>query len=59
MKSQSGTSSFSLRDKLRSLRQKSTPSTSPTHHVALNGLKSDSKAKGEFVLQQIENVEAD
>jgi len=59
MKSQSGTSLFSLRDKLKSLRRKSTPSSSTTHRVALNGLKSDSKAKGAFLFYQIEQAEAD
>ena len=63
-KSQSGTSSFSLKlkDQLRSLRRKSTPSPSKTHHVTLKGLKSDRQARGAnyFPLQrQIGLIEAD
>ena len=52
-KSRPGTSSFSLKDKLKSFRQKATPSSSTTHHVTLNGLKSDSQARGMsyFLLQ--------
>ena len=44
-KSKSGTS-FSLKDQLRSLRQKSTPSSSTTHNVTLSGLKSDRQVRG-------------
>lgn len=54
--SQSGTS-FSLKDKLRSIGRKSTPSSSTTHHVTLNGLKSNSQAEGtsySFLMHQIE-----
>lgn len=60
-KSKSGTSSFSLKDKLRSLRRKSTPSPSTTHHVKLNGLTSDRQVGGtrELLTHQIERIEAD
>lgn len=59
MKSQSGISSFSLGDKLRSLRPKSPPSSSTTHNVALNGLKSDRKINGTLLSYRIERIEAD
>ena len=61
-KSQSGTSSFSLKDQLRSLRRKSTPSPSKTHHVALSGLKSDRQARGANyfpLLRQIGPIKGD
>ena len=61
-KSHSSTSSFSLKDQLRALRRKSTPSSSKTHHVTLNGLKSDSQARGAcsfLLLYQVEAIEAD
>ena len=45
LESQSMTS-FSLKDKLRSLRRKATPSPSTTHHVTLSGLKSNDQAGG-------------
>ena len=59
-KSKSGTS-FSLKDKLRSLRRKSTPSPSTTHHVKLEGLTSDRQVGGtrELPTHQIRRVEAD
>ena len=45
-KSKSRTSSFSLKDQLKSLHRKSAPSSSTTRNVTLNGLKSDRQAKG-------------
>ena len=45
-KSKPGASLFSLKDKLRTLRQKSTQSPSTTHHVKLNGLKPDRPVRG-------------
>lgn len=61
-KSKSATSSFSLKDQLKSLRRKSTPSSSTTHHVKLNGLKSDKPVRGTSHLplpHQAESTEPD